>query len=54
MADAPAILVRDLRKEVAGLSVMAAEKLMRKTVDEGVQKNVLDSFFKELETKRSN
>ena len=47
-------LVRDLRKEVANLSVMAAEKLMHKTVDDGVQKSVLDSFFKELETKRSN
>lgn len=47
-------LVRDLRKEVASLSVMAAEKLMHKTVDDGVQKSVLDSFFKELETKRTN
>lgn len=43
-------LVGELRKEVATLSVMAAEKLMRKTVDEGVQKSVLDGFFKDLES----
>jgi F-type H+-transporting ATPase subunit b len=42
-------LVGELRKEVASLSVMAAEKLMHKTVDAGVQKTVLDSFFKDLE-----
>lgn len=47
-------LVHELRKEVASLSVLAAEKLLRKSVDEGVQKNVLDSFFKELEQKRTN
>jgi len=43
-------LVGDLRKEVAVLSVMAAEKLMRKSVDDGVQKTVLDGFFKDLES----
>ena len=53
LADEKERLVRDLRKEVANLSVTAAERLMRKSVDEGVQKSVLDSFFKELETKRS-
>lgn len=42
-------LVGELRKEVASLSVMAAEKLMHKTVDAGVQKSVLDGFFKDLE-----
>lgn len=42
-------LVGELRKEVAALSVMAAEKLMRKTVDAGVQKSVLDGFFQDLE-----
>lgn len=42
-------LVGELRKEVATLSVMAAEKLMHKTVDAGVQKTVLDGFFKDLE-----
>jgi len=34
------IALRDLRKEVASLSVMAAEKLLRKSVDDGVQKSV--------------
>ncbi len=47
-------LVRDLRKEVAALSVLAAEKLLRKTVDESIQKNVLESFFKDLDAKRIN
>lgn len=42
-------LVGELRKDVAVLSVMAAEKLMHKTVDEGVRKSVLDGFFKDLE-----
>jgi|SRR5579883_400472 len=47
-------LTRELRKEVAGLSVMAAERLMRKSVDDGVQKSVLEGFFKDLEGKRAN
>ncbi|MDE1976336.1 MAG: F0F1 ATP synthase subunit B [Elusimicrobia bacterium] len=42
-----------LRKEVAGLSVLAAEKLLRRSVDDGVRKTVLDSFFKDLENKES-
>ena len=46
-------LVTDLRKEVASLSVMAAEKIMRKSVDEGVQKNVLEGFFKDLESRKA-
>lgn len=46
-------LVADLRKEVASLSVLAAEKLMRKTVDDGVQKSVLEGFFKDLEAGKS-
>lgn len=46
-------LVGELRKEVASLSVMAAEKLMRKSVDEGVQKSVLDGFFKDLEKSKA-
>jgi len=45
-------LVGDLRREVASLSVLAAEKLMRKSVDEGVQKNVLDGFFKDLDASK--
>jgi F-type H+-transporting ATPase subunit b len=47
-------LVADLRKEVATLSVLAAEKLMRKSVDDGVQKNVLEGFFKDLETSKAS
>ena len=43
-------LVGDLRKEVASLSVMAAEKLLHKSVDAGVQKSVLDGFFKDLDS----
>lgn len=47
-------LVADLRKEVASLSVLAAEKLMRKSIDDGVQKTVLDGFFKDLETSKAS
>ena len=46
-------LVAQLRKEVVSLSVLAAEKLMRKSVDEGVQKTVLDGFFKDLESSQA-
>ncbi|HVC09706.1 MAG TPA: F0F1 ATP synthase subunit B [Elusimicrobiota bacterium] len=46
-------LVAGLRKDVAGLSVLAAEKLLRRSVDEGVQKTVLDSFFKDLESREA-
>lgn len=45
-------LVGDLRQEVASLSVLAAEKLMRKSVDDGVQKSVLESFFRDLESSK--
>ncbi len=47
-------LIRELRKEVAGLSVLAAERLMRKSVDENVQKTVLEGFYKDLETQKAN
>jgi F-type H+-transporting ATPase subunit b len=43
-------LVGELRREVASLSVLAAEKLLHKSVDAGVQKSVLDGFFKDLES----
>jgi len=46
-------LVADLRKEVASLSVLAAEKLMRKTIDDGVQKTVLEGFFKDLDASKA-
>lgn len=47
-------LVRDLRQEVASLSVLAAERLMRKSVDDEVQKTVLESFFKDIEKQGRN
>ncbi|MBI3288677.1 MAG: F0F1 ATP synthase subunit B [Elusimicrobia bacterium] len=46
-------LVSDLRKEVAQLSVLAAEKLLRKSVDDGVQKSVLEGFFKDLDASKA-
>jgi F-type H+-transporting ATPase subunit b len=45
-------LVTEIRKEVSDLSVLAAEKLMRKSVDDGVQKSVLDQFFKDIEKQK--
>ncbi len=47
-------LVAELRKEVATLSVLAAEKLMRNSVDEDVQKSVLAGFFKDLDAAKAN
>ncbi len=47
-------LVGELRRETADLAVKAAEKLMRKTVDAGVQKTVLDGFFKDLESSKAD
>ncbi|MBI4051283.1 MAG: F0F1 ATP synthase subunit B [Elusimicrobia bacterium] len=41
-------LVRELRNEVAGLSVLAAEKLLKKSMDPAVQKNALEDFFKDM------
>jgi len=52
LSDEKERLVRDLRKEVAGLSIIAAERLMRKSVDEDVQKTVLEGFYKDLESKK--
>lgn len=46
-------LVGELRQATADLAVKAAEKLMRKTVDSGVQKTVLDGFFKDLESSKA-
>jgi F-type H+-transporting ATPase subunit b len=42
-------LVGELRREVADLSVLAAGKLLQKSVDAGVERKVLDSFFAELD-----
>jgi F-type H+-transporting ATPase subunit b len=41
-------LVGELRREVAGLSVAAAERLLRRSVDPAVEKAVLDDFLKEV------
>ena len=42
-------LVGELQGEVASLSVMAAERLIKKSVDGAVRKSVLDGFFADLE-----
>jgi len=47
-------LIGELRSEVATLSVKAAEKLMGKSVDAGVQKNVLNQFFDDLKVGGKN
>jgi F-type H+-transporting ATPase subunit b len=47
-------LVSSLRQEVASLSVLAAEKLMGQSVDEGVEKRVLDGFLKDLEKNKAH
>ena len=52
LADEKERLVRELRKEVAGLSVLVAEKLMRKSIDDSVQKGVLESFFQDLDSRK--
>jgi F-type H+-transporting ATPase subunit b len=45
-------VMRDLRKEVAHLSVLAAEKLVRHTVNAKVQDEILQDFFKDLEKQK--
>lgn len=44
-------LSSDLRREVAGLSLLAAEKILRDSVDETVQKKTVDSFLADLGAK---
>lgn len=46
-------LVGELRQEVASLSLSAAERLMKKSVDASVQKTVLNDFFAELEKEKA-
>jgi F-type H+-transporting ATPase subunit b len=41
-------LVVELRREVAELSVTAAERLLRRSVDPAVEKAVLDEFLKDV------
>ncbi|HVE13244.1 MAG TPA: F0F1 ATP synthase subunit B [Elusimicrobiota bacterium] len=46
-------LIAELRKEVAGLSVLAAERLIHKSIDAGVKKSVMDEFLKDLSAKET-
>ncbi|MFA6315958.1 MAG: F0F1 ATP synthase subunit B [Elusimicrobiota bacterium] len=46
-------LIGELRGEVAELSVLAAEKLLRRSVDPGVEKAVLDSFLADMDKRKS-
>jgi len=46
-------VLRDLRKEVAGLSVLAAEKLVRHSMNQKTQDELLKSFFDDLDTQKS-
>jgi F-type H+-transporting ATPase subunit b len=41
-------LVGELRREVADLSITAAERLLRRSVDPSVEKAVLDDFLKDI------
>jgi F-type H+-transporting ATPase subunit b len=46
-------LVVQLRSEVAQLAVNAAEKLVHKTIDDGVRKSTMDQFFKDIEKEKA-
>ena len=46
-------LVRELRRETAELSVLVAEKLLRRSVDPAVEKSVLDEFLRDIEARGS-
>ena len=41
-------LIGELRREVADLSVSAAERLLRRSVDPAVEKTVLEDFLKDV------
>jgi F-type H+-transporting ATPase subunit b len=41
-------LIGELRREVADLSITAAERLLRRSVDPAVEKAVLDDFLKDI------
>ena len=45
-------VMRDLRKEVAGLSVMAAEKLVRHSMNQKAQEELLKEFFDDLDCQK--
>lgn len=46
-------LVVQLRSEVAQLAVTAAEKLVHRTIDDGVRKSAMDQFFKDIEKEKA-
>jgi F-type H+-transporting ATPase subunit b len=46
-------VVRDLRKEVAGLSILAAEKLLRHSMNQKTQEDLLKDFFDDLDNQKS-
>ena len=52
MEEEKARLVGELRREVAALSVRAAERLVRKSVDAEVRKSVMDKFMEEITDKK--
>jgi F-type H+-transporting ATPase subunit b len=47
-------VMRDLRKEVAGISIKAAEKLVRNSMNAKVQEDLLKGFFEDLDKQKGN
>jgi F-type H+-transporting ATPase subunit b len=45
-------VLRDLRKEVAGLSIKVAEKLVRHSMNQKAQDELVNSFFEELDKEK--
>jgi F-type H+-transporting ATPase subunit b len=45
-------VLRDIRKEVAGLSIRAAEKLVRHSMDPKTQDELLQGFFDDLDKQK--
>ena len=46
-------VLRDVRKEVAGLSILAAEKLVRHSMNQKAQDALLQDFFEDLDKQKS-
>jgi F-type H+-transporting ATPase subunit b len=46
-------VLRDIRKEVAGLSILAAEKLIRHSMNQKAQDELLNDFFEDLDKQKS-
>ena len=47
-------VLRDLRKDVAGISIKVAEKLVRQSMNQKVQDDLLNKFFEELDKEKAN